>query len=272
MSFFNQASSVCPVCFSPSACTSYSTHQQYYCGDTCTISCIKPPTCPMHDMISIFASRQAGQVPSQRSFCKQFSDSITTLHRLELQHTLQGHAGCVNSVSFNETGDILLSGSDDLNIILWDWRANQSLQTYVSGHTSNVFQARALPGTNTVVSCARDGQVRMGLLHPSGGTVPTSRLASHRHSAHKLALDPQHPSCFLSCAEDGCVMRFDVRAPRPVTWRMVCCLPSVTDVSTVRMARGCWPFAHLAAPGSPQGAVQCPLQPGAPPPIWREWA
>uniref|UniRef100_A0A0A8ZV10 Uncharacterized protein n=1 Tax=Arundo donax TaxID=35708 RepID=A0A0A8ZV10_ARUDO len=36
---------------------------------------------------------------------------------------LRGHDGCVNTVSFNPSGDILVSSSDDMNIILWDWLA-----------------------------------------------------------------------------------------------------------------------------------------------------
>ncbi len=30
--------------------------------------------------------------------------------------------GCVNTVSFNPSGDLLVSGSDDQAIMLWDWR------------------------------------------------------------------------------------------------------------------------------------------------------
>ena len=32
-----------------------------------------------------------------------------------------GHAGCVNTVAFNDSGSILVSGSDDQQVILWDY-------------------------------------------------------------------------------------------------------------------------------------------------------
>jgi WD40 repeat protein len=41
---------------------------------------------------------------------------------MELQRTLEGHGGCVNTVSFNPAGDLLVSGSDDQSVMLWDWR------------------------------------------------------------------------------------------------------------------------------------------------------
>lgn len=42
--------------------------------------------------------------------------------RMALQRRLEGHAGCVNTVSFNGDGTTLVSGSDDLSLILWDWQ------------------------------------------------------------------------------------------------------------------------------------------------------
>ncbi len=149
------------------------------------------------------------------------------------QHTLVGHEGCVNTVAFNQTGDILLSGSDDLSIILWQWREQRELLQYDSGHTSNVFQARALPHTNTsaIVTCARDGHIRLGRVAPDG-TSSTSSLGRHRLAAHKLALD-QQPQCVYSCGEDGKVMHLDTRAAQAVQTQFCCKLPALTMHNTV---------------------------------------
>lgn len=68
-------------------------------------------------------------------------------------------------------------------------------------------QARIMPhsGNGTVVSCAADGLVRVGCIPPGAGgaSVETRRLACHRGRAHKLALEPDSASCFLSCGEGG---------------------------------------------------------------------
>ena len=67
----------------------------------------------------------------------------------------------MNTVHFSPSGDVLVSGSDDRQIVLWDWFAKKELLSYCSGHESNVFQARVMPFSDdrSVVSCAADGQV-----------------------------------------------------------------------------------------------------------------
>lgn len=61
-----------------------------------------------------------GRAAAPEGFHKQASTSYDLLERLDAR-TLEGHSGCVNTVSFTQEGDILLSGSDDQAIILWDW-------------------------------------------------------------------------------------------------------------------------------------------------------
>lgn len=67
----------------------------------------------------------------------------------------------MNTVSFNTDGDILLSGSDDRRVILWDWESERVKLSFHSGHNDNVFQAKIMPFTDdrSIVTCAADGQV-----------------------------------------------------------------------------------------------------------------
>ena len=62
--------------------------------------------------------------------------------RLSLTNTLQFHEGCVNAVSFSQSGDLIASGSDDLKICVWNWRKTdcKPVQSFNSGHHGNVFQ------------------------------------------------------------------------------------------------------------------------------------
>ena len=48
----------------------------------------------------------------------------------------------MNSVNFSPCGDLIVSGSDDLQVAVWDWckDTKEPLITYDSGHSSNVFQ------------------------------------------------------------------------------------------------------------------------------------
>lgn len=75
-----------------------------------------------------------------------------------------------------------------------------------------------LVGDTHVVTCARDGQVRLIELAGNGELRSTKKLAQHRGPAHKLATQNEMPHVFLSCGEDACVMRLDVRQPKPAKY------------------------------------------------------
>ena len=85
------------------------------------------------------------------------------VQRFELAHKLEGHSGCVNAIHFNETGNRLASGSDDLDIYVWDWQKGKKQLSFKSGHTANVFQSKFLPlsGDTLIATTSRDGQVRL---------------------------------------------------------------------------------------------------------------
>jgi len=76
-----------------------------------------------------------------------------------------------------------------------------------------LFQAKFLPltGDTHIVSCGRDGQVRLGELSSTGACRATRRLGQHRGPAHKLAIQQETPHVFLSSGEDGLIMSIDVR-------------------------------------------------------------
>jgi len=59
------------------------------------------------------------------------------------------------------------------------------------GHSGNVFQAKPMPFTDDtcIVSCAADGEVRVGYIPEGGGKeVETRCLSSHHGRAHKVTL------------------------------------------------------------------------------------
>lgn len=175
--------------------------------------------------------RQIGYI-SPSAFAHRVGGCQDLIERLELYGKLDGHEGCVNTVHFNPSGEILVSGSDDRRIILWDWMAKTSRLNYCSGHDSNVFQAKVMPFSDdrTVVSCAADGQVRYAQISEDG-RAETKKLAKHQGRAHKLAIEPGSPRLFYSCGEDGAVRHFDLRSNK--NSKLFSCL-SFSECSNVR--------------------------------------
>lgn len=47
-----------------------------------------------------------------------FSASLQMIQRMSLLKRLKVHDGCVNSICWNSTGDLILSGSDDQHLVL----------------------------------------------------------------------------------------------------------------------------------------------------------
>ncbi|KAG8368045.1 hypothetical protein BUALT_Bualt15G0004600 [Buddleja alternifolia] len=155
--------------------------------------------------------RELGQL-STRNFAHRLAASEDLVLRLDLLRKLDKHRGCVNTVSFNAAGDILVSGSDDRRVILWDWETGQVKLSFHSGHHNNVFQAKIMPYTDdrSIVTCAADGQVRHAEILECG-KVETKILAKHQGRAHKLAIEPGSPHIFYTCGEDGLVQHIDLR-------------------------------------------------------------
>ncbi|NWT24845.1 DCAF8 factor, partial [Cardinalis cardinalis] len=73
-------------------------------------------------------------------FVAQACGARLFVQKFRLQHGLEGHTGCVNTLHFNQRGTRLASGSDDLKVLVWDWLRRRPVLQFDSGHKSNVFQ------------------------------------------------------------------------------------------------------------------------------------
>jgi len=176
----------------------------------------KPQSKSRFNFVQDFLSHsQFTMKPSE--FRRRRQADLGLVQRFELSHMLDGHEGCVNAIHFNETGSKLASGSDDLNIFVWDWQRGKKLLSFHSGHTSNVFQSKFLPltGDTHIVTTSRDGQVRLAELSEVGSCRNTRKLGQHKGAAHKLALLNGKPHEFISGGEDGLIMGLDVRSSEP---------------------------------------------------------
>ncbi|KAJ8768733.1 hypothetical protein K2173_023637 [Erythroxylum novogranatense] len=163
-----------------------------------------------HGTTQIF-HREVGLSPP-RNFTRRFSASELMVEKLNLYGKLLGHDSCVNAIEFNSAGNLLVSGSDDMQVMVWDWGTKTKRVSYHSGHYDNIFQARIMPFSDDqrIVTSSADGQVRLGQLSENG-TVYTKRLGKHLGRVYKLAVEPGSPYIFYSCSEDGFVNHFDMR-------------------------------------------------------------
>jgi hypothetical protein len=169
--------------------------------------------------INIFSNCKPNSKLKQtpRQFFDAAVSSLNNVQRMKLLHSLNYHDGCVNSLNFNRIGTMLCSGSDDFQVNVYDWSRKSLILSFDSGHKSNVFQTKFMPytGDSQIVTCARDGQVRLALISTSGSHIGTKKLAKHADSCHKLSIEYDSSNMFLSAGEDGIVFEVDLRQQSP---------------------------------------------------------
>ncbi|XP_066969854.1 WD and tetratricopeptide repeats protein 1-like isoform X4 [Macrobrachium rosenbergii] len=149
---------------------------------------------------------------SWQSFARQNQMTRSLVSRLGIIKSLEGHRGCVNCIEFNSEGNLLLSGSDDYNIILWDVYRQKRIKTLPTGHRGNIFSVKFLPQSEdrVVISGAGDGKIEVREVET--GDV-TQLCTCHCERVKRIATVPTLPNAFFSASEDGTVMLYDMRAP-----------------------------------------------------------
>ncbi|XP_067265314.1 DDB1- and CUL4-associated factor 6 isoform X2 [Chanodichthys erythropterus] len=135
------------------------------------------------------------------------------VQRLKLEAVLNVHDGCVNTISWNETGEYILSGSDDTNLVITNPYNRKVKTTIRSGHRANIFSAKFMPHTNDqqIVSCSGDGIIFYTHTEKSQEINRQCQFTCHYGTAYEIMTVPNDPYTFLSCGEDGTVRWFDLR-------------------------------------------------------------
>jgi hypothetical protein len=112
-------------------------------------------------------------------------------------------------------GDVLLSGSDDRKIILWQWQSGWKMRptsTISTEHVGNIFGVKMLPGhPMRVASGAMDGRVYLHSGMEAGPDWQSTLLLQHNRPVKSVDVDPSNPFLIFSAAEDGNVCQVDTR-------------------------------------------------------------
>ncbi|XP_062611161.1 DDB1- and CUL4-associated factor 6-like [Saccostrea cucullata] len=159
-------------------------------------------------MFKILQDRYYG-LESRQKLYNAAKGNIDFVQRLKLHNKIEVHSGCVNTICWNETGQYLLSGSDDQHLIVSEPFTGKYTSVR-SGHRANIFSAKFLPYTSErIVSCSGDGKICYTDVDTSSRT---NIFDCHFGTTYEVVVIPSESSTFLSCGEDGTVRWFDLRA------------------------------------------------------------
>nr|XP_055179955.1 DDB1- and CUL4-associated factor 6 isoform X8 [Nyctereutes procyonoides] len=180
------------------------------------------------------------------------------IQRLKLEATLNVHDGCVNTICWNETGEYILSGSDDTKLVISNPYSRKVLTTIRSGHRANIFSAKFLPCTNDkqIVSCSGDGVIFYTNIEQDAETNRQCQFTCHYGTTYEIMTVPNDPYTFLSCGEDGTVRWFDTRIKTSCTKEdckddiLINCRRAATSVAI------CPPIPYYLAVGCSDSSVR----------------
>ncbi|KAM3067045.1 hypothetical protein ACMFMG_011824 [Clarireedia jacksonii] len=102
--------------------------------------------------------------------------------------TLEGHMGSVNSVAFSPDGKLVVSGSHDKTVRLWDTATGQQIQPTLEGHMGWVNSVAFSPDGKQVVSGSHDNTVRLWDTATGQQIQPT--LEGHTDRVYSVAFSP----------------------------------------------------------------------------------
>jgi WD40 repeat protein len=122
------------------------------------------------------------------------------------RNVLQGHSEPINSITFNQDGNLLMSGSDDETIKLWDATNLQLLRT-LREHGKRVSIVECSPTEAIFASGSLDKTIKIWDI--ASETV-LHTLIGHYEEIKDLAFSPDG-KVLASCSEDKTIRLWDVQ-------------------------------------------------------------
>uniref|UniRef100_A0A7S3A0U1 Uncharacterized protein n=1 Tax=Rhodosorus marinus TaxID=101924 RepID=A0A7S3A0U1_9RHOD len=168
-------------------------------------------------------------------------DQIRTIGQIEGTESLLMHNGCVNTANWNRDGNMLITGSDDRKLKIWDTSRYSNVTAKAVLHTGfvdNIFFADFIPGTQDryVVACSADGSTRLfDLERPGYEDVLLSALGN----AHGFLFWNESPAespqavVMFTANNDGTIARIDLRDPNKAS--TICGLEGDVPVKALAM-------------------------------------
>ncbi|CAH6789408.1 Dcaf6 [Phodopus roborovskii] len=170
----------------------------------------------------------------------------------------RGGGAEVNTICWNDTGEYILSGSDDTKLVISNPYSRKVLTTIRSGHRANIFSAKFLPCTDDkqIVSCSGDGVIFYTNIEQDAETNRQCQFTCHYGTTYEIMTVPNDPYTFLSCGEDGTVRWFDTRIKTSCTKEdckddiLINCRRAATSVAI------CPPVPYYLAVGCSDSSVR----------------
>ncbi|VDO03876.1 unnamed protein product [Rodentolepis nana] len=102
--------------------------------------------CPQNYFSSSRADYCFRRWPPKQDFKSHLMGNPWSVASLRLSGVYEYHYGCVNAITFNSSGQLIASGSDDRHVAIMNTFTGDLITRYKTGHSRNVFQVRLSNG------------------------------------------------------------------------------------------------------------------------------
>ena len=119
------------------------------------------------------------------------------------------HDGCINTCVFSGDGRVIVSGSDDRKLKLWNATSFQLLDEIQTRHRHNIFHVDfSHHAPDCLLSAAADGSLRITNILTKAETL----LHSSENILHMFQIDVDNPFLVYTAEEEGHITRIDLRS------------------------------------------------------------
>lgn len=122
-------------------------------------------------------------------------------------HTLKGHSSIITSAAVSNNGLLLVSGSLDKMVKIWNLNTGELLRS-LTGHADAVNSVAITPDGQTVVSCGDDGSIKLWSV--SSSTLLAS-IPGHLRDVNAIAIS-RDGQILASGSEDRTVKIWELKA------------------------------------------------------------
>lgn len=128
---------------------------------------------------------------------------VFDLDTYKLKFVLKGHKNSVFTLKFINNGKVLVSGSRDAHLLVWDAENNYNLQLDIPAHLYAINDVIFLEGLNLLASCSMDKSIKLWNADnlKLEKVIDKARHAGHATSINKL-LWINETQTLLSASDD----------------------------------------------------------------------
>jgi WD40 repeat protein len=147
-------------------------------------------------------------------FAVGYSDNtirIFDVNNFQVHHQLLGHTNSVFTLAYHPKRPLLVSGSRDAHLKIWDLNENYKLTKSIAAHMYAINHIEFSPNGLHFVTCSMDKSIKVWDAHQIKllKVIDKTRYASHGTSVNKLYWS-RYNNQLVSCSDDRTITVWDL--------------------------------------------------------------